>query len=49
VASVPGPNGRVVLGYRKWLVVGDLRGDADRYEAQADWPNSVRWIFGQLG
>jgi hypothetical protein len=48
VAGVPDENGRVVVGYRAWLVIGDLRGDADRYEAQADWPKRVRWVFGEI-
>lgn len=49
VAEVPGPNGRVVVNYRRWRVAGNLRGDEDRYEARADSPKRVRWIFGDLG
>jgi hypothetical protein len=48
VAGVPGPNGRVVVSYRRWLVTGDLRGDEDHYKAQASSSKRVRWIFGDL-
>ena len=49
VAAVPGPNGRVVVSYRRWRVVGDLRGDSDHYQAQAYSQKRVTWIFGQPG
>jgi hypothetical protein len=49
VAGVPGPDGRVRVKFGKWTVVGDLRGDADRYRALARGGKRVRWIFGELG
>jgi hypothetical protein len=49
VAGVPDPDGRVRVNYRKWTVIGDLRGDADRYRALARGDKRVRWIFGDLG
>jgi hypothetical protein len=49
VAGVPDPDGRVRVRYRTWTVVGDLRGDADRYRALARGGKRVRWIFGDLG
>jgi hypothetical protein len=49
VAGVPDPDGRVRVRYRKWTVIGDLRGDADPYRALARGGNRVRWIFGDLG
>jgi hypothetical protein len=48
VAAVPDPDGRVRVTYRKWTVIGDLRGDADRYRARATGAKRVNWIFGDL-
>jgi hypothetical protein len=49
VAGVPDPDGRVRVNYRRWTVIGDLRGDADRYRALAHGGKRVRWILGDLG
>lgn len=48
VAGVPDPDGRVRVTYRRWTVVGDLRGDADHYRALAPGRKRVTWIFGDL-
>ena len=33
------------FGWRGWTVIGDLRGDADRYLAKAPGGKRVRWRF----
>jgi hypothetical protein len=48
VASVPDPDGRVRVIYRNWRVIGDLRGDEDRYRALAPGRKRIRWIFGEI-
>jgi hypothetical protein len=48
VASTPDSTGHVRVTYRRWSVVGDLRGSADSYSARAEGRKRVRWIFGDI-
>ena len=49
VAAVPDPDGQVRVTYRRWSVIGDLRGAVDRYRASAPGGKRVRWVLGDLG
>jgi hypothetical protein len=48
VASTPDSTGHVRVTYRRWSVVGDLRGSEDSYSARAEGQKRVRWIFGDV-
>jgi hypothetical protein len=48
VASTPDSTGHVRVRYRRWSVVGDLRGTADSYSARSEGQKRVRWIFGDI-
>jgi hypothetical protein len=48
VASTPDSTGHVRVTYRRWSIVGDLRGSADTYSARAAAQKRVRWIFGDI-
>jgi hypothetical protein len=48
VAATPDATGHVRVTYRRWSVVGDLRGASDAYRARAAGDKRVRWIFGEL-
>jgi hypothetical protein len=48
VAAVPDRHGRVVVSYRAWTIVDDLRGSVDRFVARAAGRKRVRWLFGDI-
>ena len=48
VAGTPDRHGHVVARYRRWIVVGDLIGDPDHYEALGRWPARITWLFGDV-
>ena len=41
----PAPNGIREFTWRRWTVVGDIRGSSDRYVANAPGGKRVRWRF----
>ena len=45
LADVPDASGFVHVTYRRWSIMGDLRGNTDRYVAKASGGKRIRWFF----